>query len=293
MTPISRALLEQGHYIMVVTNGTVFKRFDEILQFPKTLLDRLGFKLSFQYLELKRLGIIEKWFENVKRIKDAGCSISVELTPVDEIIPDIPDIQDICLKKLGALCHVTVARDSRKNELPILTSLSRDDYKKTWSVFGSPMFDFKLDTFNVKRKEFCYAGLWSGVINFGTGILKQCYKSPYTQNIFDNPDEPINFMPVGHNCLQPHCFNSHAWLTLGLIPSLKTPSYSDMRDRKCEDGTSWLTESMRVFLAQKLYENNVPLDIVEQKEMDKKWKMKYFLSGLQKVFFRRKNNVVS
>ena len=43
----TRALLEEGHYVMIVTNATVTKRFDEISKFPKELLKRLFFKFSF------------------------------------------------------------------------------------------------------------------------------------------------------------------------------------------------------------------------------------------------------
>jgi organic radical activating enzyme len=280
MTPILKAILEQGHYIMVVTNGTVVKRFDEILQFPKELLNRLGFKFSFHFLELKRLNIIDKWFGTIKKVKAAGCSISVELTPSDECVSYIDEIKKLCLDNLGAFCHITVARDSTKRKLPILTYLPMNEYRQIWGSFKSPMFDFKLSTFNIKRKEFCYAGLWSGYIDIGTGEMTQCYGPTYSQNIFENINKPINFIPVGHNCLQPHCFNSHAWLTLGLIPELKTPKYSDIRNRICRDGTSWLTEEMNAFLAQKLYDNNELLSHDKQKNIDVNWKKKKVINIL-------------
>ena len=40
----TKALLEEGHYVMIVTNATCSKRFDEIAQFPKELRERLFFK---------------------------------------------------------------------------------------------------------------------------------------------------------------------------------------------------------------------------------------------------------
>ena len=42
-----KALLSEGHYVMVVTNGTVDKAFDEIIKFPKEYLERLFFKFSY------------------------------------------------------------------------------------------------------------------------------------------------------------------------------------------------------------------------------------------------------
>lgn len=40
---IIKAILNEGHYVMVVTNGVFSRRFDEIVQFPKELLSRLFF----------------------------------------------------------------------------------------------------------------------------------------------------------------------------------------------------------------------------------------------------------
>ena len=47
-----KAVLEEGHYVMVVTNATIDKAFDEIASFPKELLSRLFFKFSYHYLSI-------------------------------------------------------------------------------------------------------------------------------------------------------------------------------------------------------------------------------------------------
>ncbi|MDR2602538.1 MAG: radical SAM protein [Spirochaetaceae bacterium] len=288
-TPIIRSILEQGHYVMVVTNGMVQKRFNEILQFPKEFLARLGFKFSFHFLELKRLNALDSWFNTIKNVRESGCSISVELTPTDECVPYINEIKALCVNNLGALCHITIARDSRKKDLPILTNMPLSQYKETWdgggggSGFDSEMFRFKLSTFGIKRKEFCYAGLWSGCINIGTGDLSQCYSSFYSQNIFDDVNKPIKFIPIGANCLKPHCFNSHAWLTLGLIPELKAPAYAQIRNRICGDGSAWLTPEMNAFLSGKLYDSNRLLTLNEQKKINAAWKKKRVLQLISRA----------
>ncbi|MDR0443436.1 MAG: radical SAM protein [Treponema sp.] len=290
---IIRAILEQGHFIMVVTNGTMFNRFDEFIEFPAELKDRVGFKLSFHYLEFKRLDIMQKWFDNVNRVRNAGMSISVEITPTDELIPHIDDIKKVCLENVGALCHVTVARDNTKPyELPIMTKLSREEYEKTWGDdFDTPMNHFKMQTFNVKRNEFCYAGAWSGYINIGSGSMTQCYASYYSQNIFEKIEKPIEFLPVGHNCSVPHCYNSHAFLTLGLIPEMVTPSYSQIRDREIQDTkfayTHWLTDSMRKFLSGRLVNENVLLSEEEKRNANKK-NRKLKIRNIFRRIFRKK-----
>ena len=60
-----KAFLEQGHYLEVVTNGTITKRFEEIAKFSKELLLRLEFKFSLHYLELKRVNMLEEFANNV------------------------------------------------------------------------------------------------------------------------------------------------------------------------------------------------------------------------------------
>ena len=177
MTDYIRVILEQGHYVMVVTNGTISKRFDEIIRLPQELLSRLCFKFSYHYIELKKKGLMEQFFENIQKVREAGCSFSLELLPCDEAIPLIGEIMQLAKEKVGAVCHVTVARDdaSPMRDKPILSQLSRADYEKTWDIFNSEMFSYKLSIFGNKRKEFCYAGVWSAYLNLGTGEIQQCY----------------------------------------------------------------------------------------------------------------------
>ena len=218
--------------------------------------------------------MLDKFFENIQRVKDAGCSFSLELTPSDEYIPYIDEIKEICMDRVGAYCHLTVARDERDPELPILTKLSRDEYVSTWSQFDSDLFKFKMQTFNIKRKEFCYAGEWTAHLNLGTGILRQCYCGTVIQNIFENPDKEIKWQPIGNNCAEPHCHNAHVWLTLGAIPSLETPTYALMRDRVAKDGSHWLQDNMREFLSGKLKDNNKEHTPEEVRRINRAMKIK-------------------
>lgn len=278
MTSIIYEILKQGHYIAIVTNGTVTKRFEEICRFPREFCERLLFKFSFHYLQLKEKKLLDKFFANIEMVKKAGCSFSLELTPSDEYIPYIKEIQRVCKERVGAYCHVTVARDENDPELPILTSLSRDKYLKTWESFDSDLFKFKMQTFNVKRKEFCYAGEWTAHLNLGTGILKQCYCGAFIQNIFEDVSRPIKWEPIGCNCAEPHCHNAHVWLTLGAIPALETPTYASMRDRMTDDGEHWLQPRMREFISGKLKDNNEQHTENEKKKINRKMWVKVGIS---------------
>jgi len=281
---IVKELLLEGHYIFIVTNGTVSKRFDQFLQFDDVLLKRLGFKFSLHYLQLVNYeSLMKSFLRNVYNIQKSVCSYSIEMTPSDDLIPYIDEIKEFCMKEFGALCHVTVARDTVQSEVPILTNLSKKEYIKTWGTFNSDMFNFKIETFNVVRTEYCYAGDWSLWVNLGTGNTTQCYSSCFQQNIFENTDKPIKFCAVGHKCKVPHCHNSHALLTLGVIPEINSHKYADIRDRVTVNGEHWLNPEMREFLSRKLSEQNCSHDKTNKLKNTVKQKMYRYNYLVKKV----------
>lgn len=253
---ITELLLKEGHYVEIVTNCTLSKRVNQLLELPDDLLNHLFFKISFHYKELLRLGIIDQFFENVRNIKKSPASFTLELMAYDGIENDIDAIQKICIDNIGAICQATIGRNERK-DAGLLSKHSKEEYKKIWKPINSPMMKFKLDMLGVKRKEFCYAGAWSLFVNLCTGEAQPCYWQPYNQNIFNDLDKPILFSPVGHECTQPFCINAHAHLTWGLIPELKTPTYDLMRNRLCNDGSEWLKKDCKNFFQTRLYDNNI------------------------------------
>ena len=231
LVDIVEALLEEGHYVMIVTNGVLTRRLEKYAKLDSTLLRRLMIKFSFHYMQLKEKNLLDKFFNNVELMREAGCSYGVELVPHDELIPHIDEVKKICLERVGALCHLTLARDITKQGIEHLSKYPFDEYKRIWGTFDSQLFDFRTDIIYKKRKEFCYAGDWSALLNLDTGDLLQCYGGKSLGNIFSNINDPINFSPIGYNCKMPHCFNGHAYLTLGTIPELDTPTFDVMRDR--------------------------------------------------------------
>lgn len=254
--PIVKELLTEGHYVMIVTNGTVSKRFDEITTWPNELLSHLFFKFSFHYLELQRINLLNCYIENINKVKKAGASYTIELTPSDELVPYIDEIKKCCIEHFGALCHVTIARDDRTKGINVLTNYEYENYKKIWGQFDSPLFDFKAKIFYQKRKEFCYAGEWSGYLNLETGRLTQCYCGKEIDNIYQNLKKPLHFEAIGCRCPLPHCYNGHSFIVLGDIPEIESPTYAEERNRICTDGTEWLQPAMKSFMSSRLYESN-------------------------------------
>lgn len=254
----AKALLEEGHYVSIVTNGTLSKRFDEIAEFPRDITTHLFFKFSYHYLQLKERGLLETFFTNIHKMQKVGCSFTLEQTPSDDAIPYQDEIIERAIREVGAIPHITVARDERiGGKLPILTELSRDDYKRIWGdKYLSVLFDYKMTIFEQPRKEFCYAGDWGVYLNLLTGEMQQCYQTNLSWNIYKDITKPIPFCAIGHNCKELHCYNGHSWICLGCIPELKSPTYAELRNRICKDGSEWLQPQMKAFMSTKLYDSN-------------------------------------
>ena len=287
MPSIIKELLEEGHYMEVVTNGTLTQRFEEIAKIPKELLSHLEFKFSFHYQELTRLGWVDRFFENVKMMKNAGCSFTIELMPNDELVGQIEEVKKLCIEKVGAVCHLTVGRDD-VNKRALLTSMSQQEYVKTWESFDSKMFQYKMEIYNTKRKEFCYAGMWSLYVNLSTGDACQCYGIQPNQNIYADLSKPIVFRPVGHGCKQPYCYNGHAFLTMGCIPELEAPTYAEIRNRETVYGDEWFSPEMKEAFSCKLKDSNKQLTNVEKVGFYLSYPIYYFkLLGFNKFYIPR------
>lgn len=250
-----REFCKQGHYAEVVTNLTVSNVLDKFLSWDKDLLNRLEFKCSFHYLELKKKKLLDRFAANIKKIWSKGASANIEITPTDELIPYIDEIKDFSLKNFGALPHLSIARDDRTKGIDYLTQLSMDEYDRIWSQFDSSFWQFKKSIFGIKQKQFCYAGDWSYYVDMCTGVVKPCYFGSVIGNVYENTDIPFCSHAVG-KCRLPHCYNGHALLTLGLIPHLYDTCYGNIRDRVTSSGQHWLQPDLLSFFNTKLEESN-------------------------------------
>lgn len=254
--PITTIMLENGHYVFLVTNGTITKRFDQMEEFPAELRDRLGFKFSFHYSELKRTGQLDTFYNNLNKMRECGCSVTLELVPNDELNDEINEIIESCHLNTGALCHVSMPRKESDKHRAILTALPEDEFINIWSAFNSGLLEVKKKLYGIKRREFCYAGDWAFVLNLGNGDIKQCYRANYKTNIFKNIKKPLNKLAIGNNCEESYCWCGNVFLALGCIPELDLPSYESIRNRVCSDGSEWLNKDMKDFLSGKLYDDN-------------------------------------
>lgn len=252
-------LLKNGHLVNITTNGTLTQRFREIIEkIEKDEYERLHFSFSLHYLELLRLNKLETFVENVKIVKEAGCSFLIQFNLCDEYVPYLEEIRDFCIKNFGAMPQVAATRkenDLYKN-VDLHTELSKDEYIKLGKQFESPLFEFTMQNFNVPRKEFCFAGDWAFVLDLSTGKMKHCYASSKGYDIFAKPNKAIPFCAVGKHCKSLFCMNSSHFMAMGVIPDINTPSYAQLRDRITDSGGHWFSDYMEKALSGKLENNN-------------------------------------
>lgn len=264
-----KGLLQEGHYVNVTTNGTITKKIDEIISLEPCIREKLQIAFSFHYLELKKQEKIEEFFENVKKTRKAGVSILVQLNLYDGYLEHLEEIKKICIEKIGAMPQVALTRKEDKKNFFIMTEKSKEVYYDIGKTFNSPLFEMTVKNFNVKRREFCYAGDWTATIDMKRGIMSPCYKCGRTQNIFENIETDIKFEAIGHNCRNAYCINSSHFMALGVIPEKKVPTYVGLRNREEAD---WYNDRMKSFLSQKFIDSKEEYSMCKKCYIDIKQK---------------------
>lgn len=234
---LTNAMLDNGHYVTIVTNGSLTNKIKEYCKLDEDKKKRLFFKFSYQFLELKRLNLLDTFFENVKMIRDSGISYTVELTANDKSIPYIDEITQKCIDNCGAIPHIIESRDNNNN-FKKLTKLSNKEHMENWNKFDTDLIKFQDSIWGEHRNEFCYAG------------------GPIIQNIFEDINEVIHFCSIGNKCPWEHCYAGYVLLTLGVIPNFEAPTYAQLRNRKTVDGKDWLQPEMKRFMESRFNESN-------------------------------------
>ncbi len=248
-------LLNEGHYLHIVTNGTLTDKIRELVEKAGDAAERIIFKLSFHYNELKRRGLLDTFSANVHYLLLSKASFTVELTADDKLISQVEEIKQYSLSKFGAYPHITIARDDTSDAIPLLTKLSMQEYYKVWSQFESHLFEIKWKFYNIPIHN-CDAGKNSLYIDINTGDVMKCLHCSSIDNIYDRNSEILEYERVGDDCVLPYCYNNHAYLSLGVCEDIDTYSFAEVRDRVTIDGKHWVKKPIYDFINQKLFANN-------------------------------------
>lgn len=250
-----RDALEEGHYVAVVTNGTLTVRFKEISEWPENLRQNIFFIFSYHYLELQRLNLMQVFFDNVRLMQKAGCSFTISMVQCEEYIREYPKIKELFLKELGMLPQIAKYRDDQSAKVEIKSPRSVQEYFDLGiREFHSQLFQFEKDTYQKNLKDhFCYAGDWQFYLNLCTGAMHACYDQPCFDNLFENPGHVLKFKAIGKHCKMPYCYNGSARLPFGLIPTYDFNSYWTYFECVDQQGRSSITDHMKEVLSSKFY----------------------------------------
>lgn len=72
VVPIVGELLKEGHFVNVTTNGTLSRRFDELIEACGENIGHLHLSFSMHYTELLRKGWVEAFFDNIRKCATPG-----------------------------------------------------------------------------------------------------------------------------------------------------------------------------------------------------------------------------
>lgn len=263
LSEISAEILKQGHFINITTNGTLTKRIEHFLQATDDYHDHIHISFSLHYVELLKNNLVDVFFDNVCRVKSSGCSILLQINLSDEYLPYWEEIKRISLERVGAYPQVALTRLEKNGQYDIISKqLTAEEYFQKGEEMDSPLFRYTYKNFNVKRKEYCYAGYWSAKLNLATGEMTGCYGLGVHQNIFEDLSRPIKWRPIGHHCNHRYCINSSHFMSQGIIPDLMPqPSYGELRNR---EEAGWYSSVMKDFLYRQFEDTNRCLSPIEK-----------------------------
>ncbi len=86
---------------MVVTNGTLTNRFEELSKIPSRVAAKRYSSSSPSITWTTPHLPCGNLFENINRMRKTEISFTVEITPSDELIPHIGNIKELSSQKLG------------------------------------------------------------------------------------------------------------------------------------------------------------------------------------------------
>lgn len=255
---LGRALLEEGHYINFINNGTMTENLRYMREtYTHELAQKTMLTFSLHYNEMKRKNLLDDYFENVRSMKKSGFTVYMHLTLADEYIPYLDEIRERCLNEVGILPQAGIVRDETdRTTEEALTQQTIERYYELAASFHSPYFELSKQLYEEKcNGQYCYAGELGVLINFSTGHMKQCLCNEYGYNIFENPDEPVALERVGSTCKAPWCYNP-ALQIFGMIPGKDYPLFSAIFAGERRSFTSdVMIEALDVKLADEFINN--------------------------------------
>ena len=250
----TRGMLAQGHIVSYTTNMTMSKVIRSFCEFDPELRQRLQLDASLHYLELKREKLLPVFFENLRRIGQAGISYAIFICISDAYIPYLEEIHNVCKKETGILPVAGMVREYSYDGVHRTMTYSSDIDDLVHRTCDARQWDLQKRVYGQHRAEKCYAGALSFNLDLESGTYTKCWGksktigvgerflnhcpsllqragaklkltiSHHKGNIFDDPSTPIIFEPMG-DCPFPDCVCA-SYLCWGLVPGFDVPTHS-------------------------------------------------------------------
>lgn len=251
-------LLKEGHYVYVISNGTLTKQIKKLSALSGDLLSRLFIRFSFHYFELKRLNLIDRFFENIRSFHAAGGSFTLFLVGSEMYLEVLEEIKRLSLQNLGALPQIDYERNEENHDgsvLVIKTEKEEKAYKKIWEDFDSEFLRFRKKT-DGKITGKCNAGKWVIHLDLMSGDVSRCPVGIYICNLYDDICNPIKFDVSAHECPYSFCVCAPVFFAFGMKEDLTdAPTFYELWNRKTESGKNWIQSSAKDFFCKRLYES--------------------------------------
>lgn len=249
---IIHGLLENGHFLNIVSNLTYTEGIDKILEFSEELLKRTSFSISLHYVEFIKKNLKEEFIKNINRLKKADISFHINMTIGEDYLPYLQEIKEFCLQEIGFLPIITFAVDPLNgwNRYSCFTDKVIENAVKIFE--GSSVTEYEKDFPSTYRNEFCYIGDWGFVLDLKTGNVNPCFDAPQSQNIFEDLSKPIRYEAIG-TCCAKYCVMGPAFQAFGFLPEYNNvfPTFSNLYNNRGYHGGEF-----REYLNNKLEQTN-------------------------------------
>lgn len=255
---LAHLLLKEGHYLNIINNGTQKHSLEYMCSlFDEDCRARTMLTFSLHYLELKSKGLLDLFFENIRMMRDKGFTVYIHMVLCDEYIPHIEEIKELCLRQVGFLPQLGMIRnETSRDDERRMSDYSQEEYYRAADAFHSPYFEMQKRLYEENcAGDYCYAGRLGVLLNFTTGVMRQCVANDRPVNVFDDIDSEIPFEEVGKGCRSPWCYCS-TFQIFGMIPGKDYPSYRRIFEG---GGNPYLSDSMKNALSVKLSEDYLSL----------------------------------
>lgn len=220
--------MRYNHVVTVVTNGTLSKQVDKLIDIEESAVRNLIFKASLHYLELKKKSMLKIYFENIRKVIQKGGSAYPSLVIANEYLPYLEEISEICMEELGNTPHCTPCmvcgnQYDIQHTLAVYPEITESLYQRVNNLFDSNVFKESVRFLNIDVQEhYCYAGKWSWIVDMGTGQVSKCHYVAAGKNFFEDIEKKFESNnPVACSCGISSCALQYNFFSLGIIPDVQ------------------------------------------------------------------------